>query len=106
MRRLVLATLLMSFGLVSCVTKPMGRLPVLSVAEMQSLTCPQIATEIGQAEEFMSNVRAERGNVDAAALAAWAGDLGNRNATELAAAEISGFNRLTALKDLRASRGC
>lgn len=92
--------------LTSCATQRYGRQTSVSGTERTEYTCKDIKLEKAKANEFLSSVRTQRAETNAAHVAGFLGDFGIGNVMEGDAAILSGEKRLKELNDLAVDKGC
>jgi hypothetical protein len=99
---LTLAALLLA----GCATQRYGRLTDVSASERELMECRDIRLETVRTEQFLSNVRMQRRDTNAAHVLGFLGDFGIGNVMEGDAAELSGERRLQQLRDLSVEKHC
>lgn len=97
---------LLVVSLIACATQRYGREAAVSPGERRSLTCEQLALEIEKTEFFIADVQRQRRDTTGAHVLGFLGDFGIGNVMEGDAAEASGMDRLSQLKDLQSERNC
>jgi hypothetical protein len=104
MKTLALAAAVLA--LAGCATQRYGRMTDVSASERELMECRDIRLEVVRAEQFLTNVRIQRRDTNAAHVLGFLGDFGIGNVMEGDAAELSGETRLKQLRDLSVQKQC